>query len=167
MLTVEQINKSKLSDEEKKLLIGLLGDEPMLISGKTVSLFWIGHLIAMPYIPDYQGKNEYIYSFCTQAQDLELEGEWNTPELSVGIPGIVYPINDVPLRLGLRHIAQGKTLSIPIQNDINFGVAGIDEGSLGILPSNKNVLLRQSNNVYQEVGTLVSLSAKKNSSDNK
>ena len=167
VLTVEQINKSKLSDEEKKLLIGLLGDEPMLISGKTVSLFWIGHLIAMPYIPDYQGKNEYIYSFCTQAQDLELEGEWNTPELSVGIPGIVYPINDVPLRLGLRHIAQGKTLSIPIQNDINFGVAGNDGGSLGILPSNKNVLLRQSNNVYQVVGTLVSLSAKKNSSDNK
>lgn len=171
-LSASEIQGSSLSETNKKLLIGLLGDgetEPLLVTGKEVSLRWVQYIMAMPYAPDHQSEDGNInYSFCTKPQQLVLDGEWDVPELAVGFPEIEYPINDVPLRLGLRHIAEGKKLSdIPIQNDINFGVAGNDGGSLGILPSNKNVLLRQSNNVYQVVGTLESLSAKKNSSDNK
>ena len=173
-LSASEIQGSSLSETNKKLLIGLLGDgetEPLLVTGKEVSLRWVQYIMAMPYAPDHQSEDgEKKYSFCTKPQQLVLDGEWDVPELAVGFPEIEYPnpINDVPLRLGLRHIAKGETLSdIPIQNGINFGVAGNDEGSLGILPSNKNVLLRQSNNVYKEVGTLESLSAKKNSSDNK
>ncbi|MBO5225802.1 MAG: T9SS type A sorting domain-containing protein [Parabacteroides sp.] len=173
-LSASEIQGSSLSETNKKLLIGLLGDgetEPLLVTGKEVSLRWVQYIMAMPYAPDHQSEDgEKNYSFCTKPQQLVLDGEWDVPELAVGFPEIEYPnlINDVPLRLGLRHIAEGETLSdIPIQNGINFGVAGNDEGSLGILPSNKNVLLRQSNNVYQVVGTLESLSAKKNFRDNK
>ncbi|MBQ4163439.1 MAG: hypothetical protein IJD84_11270, partial [Parabacteroides sp.] len=169
VLTPELINESTLTSTEKSLLIALLGDnvtEPKLISGKKVSLRWIGYMIAMPYVPDYQGNDEYIYSFCTETQDLELDGKWNTPEMELGFPDAVYQINEVPLRLGLRHVlGSGITFEIPIQDEIILGAT--NGNHFGLLPSNKNVLLRQSNNVFYPVATLNSLYAIADGNDNK
>ena len=169
VLTPELINESTLTSTEKSLLIGLLGDnvtEPKLISGKNVSLRWIGHMIAMPYVPDYQGSDEYIYSFCTETQDLELDGKWNTPEMELGFPDAVYQINEVPLRLGLRHVlGSGITFEIPIQDEITLGA--INGKHFGLLPNSNKVLLRQSNNVFYPVATLNSLYAVADGKENK
>lgn len=178
-LTSDAIEDSNFYDEhteDAKLLIELLGDgetEPKLASGKEVRLRWVEYIIAMPYVPDFtDGVN--IYSFCLDQQGIPLAGDPNVPELSVGFPNIPYDdvqIDNVPLRLGLRHLEAGVELNnIPIQEAINFGVSG--GNSLGIYKDEKgnndtDILLRLDGSEYVPVATLTSLTATNNGTDNK
>ena len=177
-LTSEAIEASdfyKDHQDDAELLIKLLGDgetEPKLAFGKEVRLRWVEYIIAMPYVPDFAvGVN--IYSFCMDQQGIPLEGEPNVPELSVGFPNIPtdVQIDNVPLRLGLRHLEEGVELNnIPIQEAINFGVSG--GNSLGIYKdengkNDTDILLRLDGSVYVPVATLTSLTATNNGTDNK
>lgn len=173
-LTSDAVRNSQFYNEHKddaEILITLLGNgetEPLLVSGQTVMLRWVQHIIAMPYVPDFTEGNN-IYSFCMEAQELELDGNPAVPGLSVGFPNVDYinedinlNIENVPLRLGLRHINEGTSFNVPIQSEITFGVNSNIGGSLGIFPNNTSVLLRQSDNSYIPVAKLTSLSAKSN-----
>lgn len=176
-LTSEAIEASdfyKDHQDDAELLIELLGDgdtEPQLAFGKEVRLRWVEYIIAMPYVPDFtEGVN--IYSFCLDQQGIPLAGDPNVPELSVGFPNIPddIQIDNVPLRLGLRHLQKGITLNnIPIQEVIDFGVASNDGGSLGIYKiekdkdkdiEDKEILLRLDGSIYVPVAELKSLFAK-------
>lgn len=173
-LTSDAVRNSQFYTEHKndaEILITLLGNgetEPLLVSGQTVMLRWVQHIIAMPYVPNFTEGNN-IYSFCMDAQELELDGNPAVPGLSVGFPNVDYinedinlNIENVPLRLGLRHIKKGTSFNVPIQSEITFGVNSNIGGSLGIFPDNTSVLLRQSDNSYIPVANLTELSAKSN-----
>ena len=178
-LTSDAIEASKFYNEHTEdatLLIELLGDgdtEPQLAFGKEVRLRWVEYIIAMPYVPDFE-DDVNIYSFCMDQQGIPLEGDPNVPELSVGFPNIPYDdvqIDNVPLRLGLRHLEEGVELNnIPIQKAINFGVSG--GNSLGIYKdengnNDTDILLRLDGSVYVPVAKLTSLTATDNGTDNK
>lgn len=173
-LTSDAVRNSRFYDEhtdDAEILITLLGNgetEPLLVSGQTVMLRWVQHIIAMPYVPDFTEGNN-IYSFCMDAQELELDGNPAVPGLSVGFPNVDYinedinlNIENVPLRLGLRHIKEGTSFNVPIQSEITFGVNSNIGGSLGIFPDNTSVLLRQSDNSYIPVANLTELLAESN-----
>lgn len=167
----EDVDNSNLSEEEKALLKKLLGDkthEPLLVTGKSVSFRWVEKVVAIPYVPNIE-SDDVIKLFCTKPQEITLDSESNVPELSFGFSGVDYPddktipddvkLFNAPLRLGLRHIKDGSSLSnIPIRDEIVFGVDG-DGHSLRELPEGRrrSILLRNSPSVYTEVAELSSL----------
>lgn len=175
---VDDVNSSKLSSDEKQLLIDLLGDEdtpPQLVTGKEVSFRWVKQVVAIPYVPDIiteEDSNILIKMFCTDPQELTLDAESNVPELSLGFSGVTYPdvtypddvkLFNAPLRLGLRHVQNGVTLNgIPIREDIEFGVLGSDESStkgmsLQEIPDKKMINLWESSNKFTPVAELINL----------
>lgn len=172
----EDVDNSDLLPEEKALLKKLLGDEthePLLVTGKSVSFRWVEKVVAIPYVPNIE-SDKVIKLFCTKPQEITLDSESNVPELSFGFSGVDYPDDETipedvklfnaPLRLGLRHIKDGSSLSnIPIRDEIVFGVEG-DNHSLQKLPEDRrhSILLRNSPSVYTEVAELSSLYVDKN-----
>ena len=172
----EDVDNSNLSEEEKALLKKLLGDEthePLLVTGKSVSFRWVEKVVAIPYVPNIE-SDDVIKLFCIKPQEITLDSESNVPELSFGFSGVDYPddktipddvkLFNAPLRLGLRHIKDGSSLSnIPIRDEIVFGVDG-DNHSLQELPEGRrrSILLRNSPSVYTEVAELSSLYVDKN-----
>lgn len=167
---VDDVENSDLAEEEKDLLIALLGDEnsePLLVTGKNISFRWTEKVVAIPYVPTIK-DDELIKLFCTHIEELTLEAESNVPELSFGFSGVDYPddktsedikLFNAPLRLGLRHLKNGIQLqNIPIREDIDFGVGGSGH-SLRKLPTTgrTSLLLRNSPSVYTEVATLDNL----------
>ena len=173
VLNVEDIQNSSFYEahqEDAKLLISLLGDkttEPKVISGSTATLRWVTYLIAMPYIPNSTDELGQTYEFCTETQGLQLSGDLDVPNLSVGFPNVDYNVvtlNTVPLRLGLRHILNGIELpNVPIQNAVTYGSE--ETAYLGVVASDNKVFLRQNGSVYTPVGEVTKLYAKTNNSD--
>lgn len=164
-ITKEMVSQSTITDDEKQLLLSLLGDnitEPRLVSGKNVAFRWVKTVVAIPYVPDIT-EGEHIRLFCTEPQEFPLADELNVPDAPVGFPGVVYPDPDTdqkpfnaPLRLGLHHIVDGAVIeNIPIRSDkITFGAEGT---SLRMIDSKIDVMLRQSGSVYTKVGELTGL----------
>lgn len=165
--TVQDVNSSSLSPEEKTLLTDLLGDnttEPRLVSGKEATFRWVKEVVAIPYVPDIQeSEPQRAKMFCTKPQAFTLAEGLNVPEAPLGYPGEDYPDNDqkpfnAPLRLGMRHIISGQVISnVPIRSDkIKFGVTGEDSKgtSLRMIESKKDVFLRQNASIYTKVGEL-------------
>lgn len=175
--TVDDVSGSNLDDTAKQILISLLGDgttEPRLVSGKAPSFRWVPTVVAMPYVAGPEELTGQSKLFCLNSQELTLNAESNVPELNVGFPKLDYPVDvelgDRPLRLGQGNLHdETTTLTIPLQNQITFGV--IVEGSnhvLKELPNRKEVLLRQSGSIYTPVATLNSLLAREeNTNENK
>lgn len=174
-------NSSSLSQDEKTLLNGLLGDEthePLLITGKTVSFRWVEKLMAIPYVPiieeDAPGgldEEKIIKLFCTKPQELTLNAESNVPELSFGFSEVDYPddveLFNAPLRLGLRHIKDNVQLSnIPIQEDITFGVEGDGHSLRELSEDSRALFLRNTSSTYTEIGTLNDLYVDANKENN-
>ena len=174
-------NSSSLSQDEKTLLNGLLGDEthePLLITGKTVSFRWVEKLMAIPYVPiieeDASGgldEEKIIKLFCTKPQELTLNAESNVPELSFGFSEVDYPddveLFNAPLRLGLRHIKDNVRLSnIPIREDITFGVEGDGHSLQELGEDSRALFLRNTSSTYTEVGTLNELYVDANEENN-
>lgn len=167
----DDVDNSTLTNSEKALLKELLGDEthePLLVTGKEVSFRWVEKVVAIPYVPNIK-SDDVIKLFCTKPQEITLDSESNVPELSFGFSDVDYPddktipddvkLFNAPLRLGLRHIKDGSSLSnIPIRDEIVFGVDG-DGHSLRELPvgGRRSILLRNSPSVYTEVAELSSL----------
>lgn len=107
-------------------LIGLLsGANPRLIIGdgkKSASILWTENIVALPYAPQIETE-QHQYLYCTEPQARSLD-TYRSPELSVGFPNVVYPISNVPLRLGLRNICDAsgngvRLKDVPIRNNIN------------------------------------------------
>lgn len=173
VITVADVNASSLTEDEKNLLISLLGDndtEPRLVSGTNPSFRWVQKVVAIPYVPVIpESETNSGKMFCTQPQEFPLADELNVPDAPLGFPDVSYPdVADqkpfnAPLRLGLRHIVDGaEIVNIPIRSDmIKFGVTGDDVTnpgvSLRILKDKKGIQLRQSGSVYTQVGELTSL----------
>lgn len=173
--TAEDVNGSQLSPNAKNLLIDLLGGEdkePRLAFGKDPSFRWVAAVVAMPYVyggsgtgPDSEGNK----LFCTESQELILDGESNVPELSVGFGNLDYGtvnITDVPLRLGLSNIKNGARLEIPIQTNIETGTQ-VQNSVLKEIADNTNITLATSGSIYEKVATLNSLYAEDSGGDNK
>ncbi|WP_455624209.1 T9SS type A sorting domain-containing protein [Parabacteroides sp.] len=144
----------KNNQNDADYLISLLsGPNPQLIVGdgkKPTSILWTDLIVALPYVPVITGaEKEYI--FCTEPQTRKLEA-FDSPALSVGFPGVVYPITKVPLRMGLTNITGDKTLNkIPIQNNIDEEEVKIIFGSGGDrlgMPYNNSNLEEKINEVY-------------------
>ncbi|MBC8600718.1 T9SS type A sorting domain-containing protein [Parabacteroides acidifaciens] len=176
--TVEDVEQSGLSDEAKKVLIGLL-NESRLTSGKTVSFRWVQKVVAMPYAYGGDLDTDNSKLFCTESQELTLEASPDVPELNVGFPDVDYPddvpLNTIPLRLGLANIREGVTLEIPIQKGVIFGTEREDDGkaleddgkALKDIKDKKTIYLEISGSKYETVATLNSLLAVKEGKDNK
>lgn len=172
--TVEDVNKSNLSTEAKRILTYLLsGLEPRLVFGKDPSFRWVKKVVAMPYVTNKAGLTNNDKLFCTNSQELTLNAESNVPELNVGFPYDYpqdIPLDTIPLRLGLGNITSNQALTIPIQKAIKFGAldgSGAVIGKALKATSNKQVMLRKSNNSYMKVATLNSLLAVENGTENK
>lgn len=185
--TVEDVEKSKAIDDDAKAilkdLIGSSTEEPKLVFGKSPSFRWVAKVTAMPYVGsdgndlDLPAEGETKKLFCTEPQELELAAESNVPTLNVGFGNIDYPkdipLNTVPLRLGLAHIENKTTLTVPIQKEITFGMPEQSDNEedasmkyvLKALENNKNVYLRDYN-TYQVIGTLNSLIAQQDNKNN-
>ncbi|MBP3640682.1 hypothetical protein [Parabacteroides johnsonii] len=173
--TAGDVNDSQLSPNAKNLLIDLLGGEGIelrLAFGKNPSFRWVEAVVAMPYVYGGSGtgpNNEDNKLFCTESQELILDGESNVPELSVGFGDLDYgdvQITDVPLRLGLSNIKNGAQLEIPIQTNIETGTQ-VQNSVLKAIANNTDITLATSGSIYEKVATLNSLYAEDSGSDNK
>lgn len=173
---VDDVTRSLLGNDEKSLLIRLLGgngDEPLLASGNgEVQFRFVEQVYAMPYIPDIESIRDdaegnptvLTRSFCAEGEWIPLAEGTDVPELNVGFPDVDYTavsLTNVPLRLGLVNLKDNsRELTIPIQNKIDFGVAGENHVLKALNSSEKKkVLLQRSGDLYEEVGELISLFA--------
>lgn len=173
---VDNVRSSNLNENEKNLLERLLGgngSEPLLASGNgNVQFRFVEQVYAMPYIPDIETIKDDMAgnpialtrSFCAEGEWIPLAEGTDVPGLNIGFPDIDYStirLTDVPLRLGLGNLKDNTTrLTIPIQNNITFGVAGNGHVLKALQnPSRHKVLLQESGTTYREVGNLISLFA--------
>ena len=91
------------------------------------------------------------------------------PAIHPGLPGVDYgTLTQVPLRLGLRHVQDNQSLTIPLQEEIEFAVSGTTGHSLIKNPNNTTVIL---NGTYDgvdlpEVGRVDDLSVTNGGSNN-
>lgn len=118
----KEIEAWKPSNEKEKMkegLLSLLNDESgrvWLLTDKKENFTLIltsKSIIAMPFIKTEVDGTLY----CTEIQEVLFEDySEEVPEIYPGIPKVNYgELTDIPVRVGLRHIAEGKSLTIPLQ----------------------------------------------------
>lgn len=153
----------------KKGLLSLFNDENgriWLLTDKSEDFTLIltsKSIIAMPFIKTQVDGTLY----CTEIKEVLFEDySEEVPEIYPGIPEVNYgELTDIPVRVGLRHIAEGKSLTIPLQEEIKFAVEESTDHSLILTPNRTDVTVYDEN--MPTVATLTSLQVKENNTDNK
>lgn len=154
------------NENMKEGLLALLEDEDRvwLLTDKSEQFTVIlesPSIVAMPFFKERVDGALY----CTEITEVLFDDySEDVPEIYPGIAGVDYPddLTSTPVRLGLRHIEDGKSLTIPLRKDIKL-VAG-ESHSLIKNPKNANVTLYVNN--MPEVATLDALSVTQNSDQN-
>ena len=152
----------------KKGLLSLFNDENgriWLLTDKSEDFTLIltsKSIIAMPFIKTQVDGTLY----CTEIKEVLFEDySEEVPEIYPGIPKVNYgELTDIPVRVGLRHIAEGKSLTIPLQEKIKFAVEESTGHSLILTPNRTDVTVYDEN--MPTVATLTNLQVKENSTDN-
>ena len=132
-------------------------------------------IVAMPYIDSSVNNDEKLY--CTDVTSVLFDlNENDVPEIYPGIVGVEYPddLTNVPIRLGLRHIESGKSLTIPIRTNIKYAVEeneGMENHSLILNENNTSVYLMENadEDISQnptKVGNVTKLFAKNGENNN-
>ena len=147
-------------DDERDLLRRGVSDFTLILDSESI--------VAMPYVK--QSKNVDNNLYCTEVKEVFFdEISTEIPEIHPGLPNITYgELTQVPLRLGLRHVENGKSLTIPLQEEIAFAVSGTTEHTLIMTPTNKTIILEGSYNGEDlpAVAQLDALSVVNNSDQN-
>ena len=147
-------------DDERDLLRRGVSDFTLILDSESI--------VAMPYVK--QSKNVDNNLYCTEVKEVFFdEISTEIPEIHPGLPNITYgELTQVPLRLGLRHVENGKSLTIPLQEEIAFAVSGTTGHSLIMTPTNKTIILEGSYNGEDlpAVAQLDALSVVNNSDQN-
>lgn len=164
------------SSEHQALKDGLLevfDDERRLLSTGTREFTLIldsESIVAMPYVKQEGNVNEVLY--CMEVKEVPFDQiSTDIPAIHPGLPGVAYnspSLTQVPLRLGLRHVQNNKTLTIPLQEEIEFAVDGTTGHYLIVNTTNNTVIL---NGTYDgvdlpPVGRVDELSVTNGSSNN-
>lgn len=164
------------SSEHQALKDGLLevfDDERRLLSTGTREFTLIldsESIVAMPYVKQEGNVNEVLY--CMEVKEVPFDQiSTDIPAIHPGLPGVAYnspSLTQVPLRLGLRHVQNNKTLTIPLQEEIEFAVDGTTGHYLIVNTTNNTVIL---NGTYDgvdlpPVGRVDDLSVTNGSSNN-
>ncbi len=153
----------------KEGLLSLFNDKNgrvWLLTDKSESFTLIltsSSIVAMPFIKTQVDGTLY----CTEITEVPFD-DYSTevPEIHPGIPNVNYPkeLTNIPVRVGLRHIANNKSLTIPLQKEISFAVAETENHYLIANPDNKNVTLYVDN--MPTVATLDKLTVSQGSTSN-
>ena len=130
----------------KNGLLELFGKGLLRINDTEFTMYMTNEeIVAMPYIDSSVNNDEKLY--CTDVTSVLFDlNENDVPEIYPGIVGVEYPddLTNVPIRLGLRHIESGKSLTIPIRTNIKYAVEENEEmtdHSLILNENNKSVYL--------------------------
>ena len=160
----------------KNGLLELFGKGLLRINDTEFTMYMTNEeIVAMPYIDSSVNNDEKLY--CTDVTSVLFDlNENDVPEIYPGIVGVEYPddLTNVPIRLGLRHIESGKSLTIPIRTNIKYAVEeneGMTNHSLILNGNNTSVYLMENvdEDISQnptEVGEVTALFAKDGESNN-
>lgn len=129
-------------------LLELFGKGLLRINDTEFTMYMTNEeIVAMPYIDSFVNNGEKLY--CTDVTSVLFDlNENDVPEIYPGIVGVEYPddLTNVPIRLGLRHIESGKSLTIPIRKNIKYAVEeneGMKNHSLILNKNNTSVYLME------------------------
>lgn len=132
----------------KNGLLELFGKGLLRINDTEFTMYMTNEeIVAMPYIDSSVNNGEKLY--CTDVTSVLFDlNENDVPEIYPGIVGVEYPddLTNVPIRLGLRHIESGKSLTIPIRTNIKYAVEeneGMKNHSLILNKNNTSVYLME------------------------
>ena len=154
-------------------LLAVFDDERSLLRTGTREFTLImdsESIVAMPYVK--QGGNVNNILYCMEVKEVPFDQiSTDIPAIHPGLPGVAYnspSLTQVPLRLGLRHVQDNKTLTIPLQKEIEFAVDGTTDHYLIVNSTNNTVIL---NGTYDgvdlpPVGRVDELSVTNGSSNN-
>ena len=154
-------------------LLAVFDDERSLLRTGTREFTLImdsESIVAMPYVK--QGGNVNNILYCMEVKEVPFDQiSTDIPAIHPGLPGVAYnspSLTQVPLRLGLRHVQDNKTLTIPLQEEIEFAVDGTTDHYLIVNSTNNTVIL---NGTYDgvdlpPVGRVDDLSVTSGSSNN-
>ena len=123
-------------DDERGLLRTGVSNFTLILDSESI--------VAMPYVKTGQTVDGTLY--CTEVQEV-LFDEISTeiPEIHPGIPSVDYKtLTQVPLRLGLRHVQDNVSLTVPLQKEISFAVSGTTGHFLIMNPNNTTITLNGS-----------------------
>lgn len=129
----------------KQGLLNLFDQDLLRIDTKEFNLvIQSDTIVAMPFIVPGTTVNNRLY--CTEIASVGFnELNEDVPEIYPGLSNVSYPptLTNVPVRLGLRHLAENMELTIPLRRDIRFSMDREDNTGhvLKELTSNTNILL--------------------------
>ena len=142
-------NWNPTDNDQKAIKSGLLelfGKGLLRINATEFTMYMTNEeIVAMPYIDSSVNNDKKLY--CTDVTSVLFDlSENDVPEIYPGIVGVEYPedLTNVPVRLGLRHIESGKSLTIPIRTNIKYAVEeneGMKNHSLILNDNNTSVYL--------------------------
>ena len=161
----------QIHQDLKDGLLDVFDDERSLLRTGTREFTLIldsESIVAMPYVK--QGGNVNNILYCMEVKEVPFDQiSTEIPAIHPGLPGVDYgTLTQVPLRLGLRHVQDNQSLTIPLQEEIEFAVSGTTGHSLIKNPNNTTVIL---NGTYDgvdlpEVGRVDDLSVTNGGSNN-
>lgn len=107
----------------KEGLIQLFKDNLLVTDKKEFSIILNSDkIVAIPFVKTGTIDNTV---YCTEIIEVPfLQYTDNVPKVHPGFPNYSYPaeITDTPVRIGLRHIKNGETLTVKLREKINFSI---------------------------------------------